>query len=129
MKEALFTVKAPKPVGPYSQGIKFGNLIFVSGQIPVIPETGEIVREPFEKAVLQTLSNMLEVVRAGGGDIDTILQVRVYLSDITKFNMFNRVYSEFFGNTVPPARVVVEVSKLPLDVDLMMECIAFSAPS
>ncbi|MCE4617084.1 MAG: Rid family detoxifying hydrolase [Desulfurococcales archaeon] len=126
MKEGIFTDKAPKPVGPYSQGIKLGNLIFVSGQIPINPETGEIIREPFEAAARQALSNMIEIVKAGGGDIDTILQVRVYLKDVGKFGVFNKVYSDYFGNTLPPARVVIEASKLPLDVDLEVECIAYA---
>ncbi len=125
MKEAVYTEKAPRPVGPYSQGVIFDKLIFVSGQIPINPETGDLVKGDFKEKARQAIHNMLAVIRAAGGDVDTLLKVNVYLRDISKFKEFNEVYSEIIGKTLPPARAVVEVSNLPLGVDVEIEAIGY----
>lgn len=120
----IYTEKAPKPVGPYSQGVLAGNLLFVSGQLPINPLTGELVRNSFREAARQTLINVIEIVRASGGNIKNIVKVTVYLKDITKFSEFNEVYSELLGDH-KPARAVVAVSSIPKDADLMVEAIAY----
>lgn len=120
----VYTEKAPKPVGPYSQGVLVGNLLFISGQIPINPLTGELVKNDFKKAARQALTNVIEVVRASGGDTRNIAKVTVYLKDITKFSEFNEVYSELLGDH-KPARAVVAVSSIPRDADLMIEAIAY----
>ena len=123
-KRVVVTPKAPKPVGPYSQGVVAGCFLFVSGQIPLDPETGELVKGSFEDRVRRVLENVKAVVEAAGGTLRDVVKVTVYLRDIGLFERFNRVYAEYFPEE-PPARVVVEVSRLPKDVDLEVEAIAY----
>jgi 2-iminobutanoate/2-iminopropanoate deaminase len=124
-REAVLTDKAPKPVGPYSQGIVAGGcFLFISGQIPLNPETGKPVEGGFEEKVRRVMENIKAIVEAAGGTMDDIVKVTVYLRDISKFPDFNRVYAEYFKAS-PPSRVVVEVSNLPLDSDLEVEAIAY----
>ncbi|MEB3756468.1 MAG: Rid family detoxifying hydrolase [Desulfurococcales archaeon] len=125
LKEIIYTREAPEPVGPYSQAVVFNDLIFVSGQIPIDPKTGKLVDGDFSIKTRQTLNNLVNIVKAAGGDISTLLKVRVFLKDISKFNEFNKIYSEIIGKTPPPSRVVVEVSDLPLSVELEVEAIAY----
>ncbi len=120
----IYTEKAPKPVGPYSQAVLVGNLLFVSGQLPINPLTGELVRNDFKEAAKQALSNVIEIIRASGGDVMNIAKVTVYLKDITKFSEFNEVYSKLMGDH-KPARAVVAVSSIPRDADLMIEAVAY----
>ncbi|ASJ03539.1 deaminase [Thermococcus profundus] len=125
MEKKTVTPKgAPAPIGPYSPGIlASGRFLFVSGQIPVDPETGELIEGTFEEKVRRTLENLLSVVEGAGGSAENVVKVTVYLRDIGKYGEFNRVYSEFFTES-KPARAVVEVSNLPKGVDLEVECIA-----
>ncbi len=122
--EAIFTDKAPRPVGPYNQGIKAGDFLFISGQIPIDPATGRLVEGEFSDKVKRVLENIKAVVEAAGGTLDDIVKVTVYIKDINLFQEFNRVYSEYFKGR-PPARVVVEVSNLPLNAELEIEAIAY----
>ncbi|MCE4606048.1 MAG: Rid family detoxifying hydrolase [Desulfurococcales archaeon] len=125
LKEIVYTREAPEPVGPYSQAVVFKDLIFVSGQIPIDPKTGKVVEGDFSAKSRQALNNLVNIVRAAGGDVDTLLKVRVFLRNISKFNEFNKVYSEIIGKNPPPSRVVVEVSNLPLGVELEVEATAY----
>lgn len=120
----VYTERAPKPVGPYSQAVVAGDTVFISGQLPIDPATGELVRTTFKDAVRQALSNLVEIVRAAGGDLENIAKVTVYLKDVTKFSEFNEVYSEFFKYN-KPARAVVGVASIPRDADLMVEAVAY----
>jgi len=118
------TDRAPKPVGPYSQGILYGNLIFVSGQLGIEPESGELLKD-FKEQSLRALENIRAVVEAAGGSRCSIVSVRVYLTDIGRFKEFNEVYSEFFKNCpVKPARAAVGVKELPLGAQVEVECVA-----
>ncbi|ADY73631.1 endoribonuclease L-PSP [Desulfurobacterium thermolithotrophum DSM 11699] len=118
------TSGAPKPVGPYSQGILSGNLIFTAGQIGINPKTGKL-EETFEKQVLQALKNLEAILNRVGASKCSILKVTVFLKDITKFKEFNKIYKEFLKDCpVKPARSVVEVSNLPLGAEVEIECIA-----
>ncbi|WP_163327990.1 RidA family protein [Desulfurobacterium thermolithotrophum] len=118
------TSGAPKPVGPYSQGILSGNLIFTAGQIGINPKTGKL-EETFEKQVLQALKNLEAILNKVGASKCSILKVTVFLKDITKFKEFNKIYEEFLKDCpVKPARSVVEVSNLPLGAEVEIECIA-----
>jgi len=123
-KKIVFTEKAPKPIGPYSQGVVVNGWLFISGQIPIDPSTGEIVRGSFKEQVVRVLENIKAIVEAAGGTLRNIVKVTVYLRDISRFSEFNEVYSKYFSEE-PPARVVVEVSNLPKGVDLEVEAIAF----
>ena len=123
-RRIVYTSRAPKPVGPYSQGVVAGCFLFVSGQIPLDPETGEIVKGEFEDRVRRVLENVKAIVEAAGASLRDVVKVTVYLRDIGLFDRFNRVYQEFFRED-PPARVVVEVSNLPKGVDVEVEAIAY----
>lgn len=120
----VYTERAPKPVGPYSQAVVVGDTVFVSGQLPINPATGELIRTTFKDAVKQALNNLIEIVRAAGGEIQNIAKVTVYLKDINKFGEFNEVYSELFKDH-KPARVVIGVASIPRDADLMVEAVAY----
>jgi 2-iminobutanoate/2-iminopropanoate deaminase len=122
MLEFIKTNNAPAAIGPYSQGTKTSNLIFVSGQLPLNPATGELYTE-VETATLQSLSNVLAIVEAGGGTKNSIAKVNIYVKDIREFDNINAVYAKFFGDH-KPARALVEVSSLPKDAVLEIEAIA-----
>ena len=124
-REAVYTDKAPRPVGPYSQAVLAGGcFLFVSGQIPIDPSTGELVEGSFEEKARRALDNVKAIVEAAGGSMDDIVKVTVYVTDIGKFAEFNRIYSEYFKSP-PPARAVVEVRRLPLGAELEVEAIAY----
>ena len=123
-KEVVISEKAPKPVGPYSQAVKAGNFLFVSGQLPINPATGEIIRGNFEEAVKVVLENVKSIVEEAGGTMDDIVKVTVYMKDLSLFSKFNEIYSQYFKDKYP-ARVVVEVSRIPKDADLEVEAIAY----
>jgi len=121
-KEVITTPKAPAAVGPYSQGIKLGDILFVSGQIPINPETGDIPKS-IEEQSHQALKNLQAVVEAGGSSLDRVLKVTIFLTDMNNFGTVNAIYSQYFKED-PPARSCIEVSKLPKDVDIEIEAVA-----
>ncbi|MDO5718568.1 MAG: Rid family detoxifying hydrolase [Tissierellia bacterium] len=121
--EFLKTDKAPEAIGPYSQGTKGNNTIFVSGQLPIDMECGELVTDSVEKATKASLSNVLAIVEAGGGKLEDIAKVGVFVKDINDFAAINDVYTEFFGDH-KPARALVQVAKLPKDALIEIEAIA-----
>lgn len=118
--EFLKTDKAPVAIGPYSQAGKVGNLIFVSGQLPIT--NGELQTE-IKAATLASLTNVLEIIKAGGGSLESIAKVNVFVKDMNDFEAINGVYAEFFGNH-KPARALVQVAKLPKDALIEIEAIA-----
>ena len=115
MREIIATQKAPKAVGPYSQAIRFANLLFVSGQIALDPKSGEIVRGEIEVQTKQVLENLKAIVEASGMGLEDILKCTCFLQDMEHFARFNSVYSTYFADVLP-ARETVEVSRLPKDV-------------
>ncbi|MEZ0289970.1 MAG: RidA family protein [Sulfolobales archaeon] len=124
MKREIKSLRAPRPVGPYSQAIQVGNLVFISGQLPIDPDTGDLVREPFARAVEIVLRNISEILREVGGDLSNIVKITVYTTDLGRFNEFNEVYKKFFREPYP-ARSVVEVKRLPRDSPIEIEAIAY----
>ena len=122
--KVIKTAKAPKPLGPYSQGILYGNLVFVSGQLGVDPETGEL-KDSFKEQALQALKNLKAVIEAAGGSRCSVVKVTVYTTELEKFGEFNQVYREFFkGCPFLPTRAVVEVKRLPMNAKVEVECVA-----
>jgi 2-iminobutanoate/2-iminopropanoate deaminase len=111
---------------PYSPGIITGNFVFVSGQVPMNPETKSVVREDFEGAVRQCIANVERVLIAAGSDLERCVKVTVFLADMENFARLNAVYNEYFGD-IRPARTCVQVARLPLDVDIEIEAIAVLA--
>lgn len=117
------TEKAPAAVGPYSQGTVVGNLVFTSGQLPLVPETGELISDDIKKATQQSLDNVKAIVEEAGSSIDKIVKVNIFLDNVEDFAAVNEVYSAFFGDH-KPARSCVEVGKLPKNGLLEIEAIA-----
>ncbi len=124
MKYKIETEKAPAAIGPYSQAVGIGNLIFVSGSLPVNPENSEIPECITEQTKL-SLNNLKNVVESAGAEIGDICKTTVFLSDMKNFAEMNSVYMDFFKNTIFPARSAVEVSRLPKDVLVEIEAIAW----
>ena len=112
VKEIISTDKAPAAIGPYSQGTKAGNFVFVSGQIPFDPAAGKMVDGPIKDQTKQCLENVKAVLEAAGAKLDHVLKCTVFLKDMNTFGEMNEVYATFFKDN-PPARAAVEVSALP----------------
>ncbi|AHC51485.1 endoribonuclease [Sulfolobus acidocaldarius SUSAZ] len=114
MMDVIYTEKAPRPIGPYSQAIKVGNFLFVSGQIPIDPKTGELVKGGIKEQTKAVMENLKAIIESAGFTLQDVVMSNVYLKDLNMFNDFNEVYSTYFLNK-PPARVTVQVAKLPRD--------------
>jgi len=112
MVEVVFTDKAPKPVGPYSQAVIAGDFVFLAGQIPLDPETGELVGGGIREQTKRVLDNIKAILEAAGCSLRDVVSVTAYLRDLSHFNEFNEVYSEYFSEN-KPARTTVQVSALP----------------
>jgi 2-iminobutanoate/2-iminopropanoate deaminase len=119
----ITTKNAPTPAGHYSQAVVHGNLVFVSGQLPIDPVSGEKKTGPIEEQTEQTLQNLAEILEAANSGIDRVVKVTVYLSDIELWNRVNAVYAEFFG-VHKPARVVVPARELHYGFQIEIEAIA-----
>ena len=123
-KTAVRTSLGPSAIGPYSQAIKTGNMIFVSGQIPLVPDTGQLIEDRSIKAqTRRALQNLQGILSAAGASLHHVVRTTVFLKDMNNFAEMNAVYAEYF-HTAPPARSTVEVSRLPKDVDVEIDCIA-----
>ena len=121
--ECLATKNAPGAVGPYSQGVKSGNMVFVSGQLPINPETGELLKGDIKEQAKRSLENVKAILAAGGATLEDVVKVNVSVVDIKQFGLINEVYAEYFSNH-KPARALVEVSNLPLGGEIEIEAIA-----
>lgn len=122
MKEAVFTKNAPEAIGPYSQAITVGNLVFTSGQIPLNPATGTIEASTIEEQTEQVCKNLAEVLKAAGSDLTKAVKTTCFLADINDFAAFNGVYARYF--TEKPARSCVAVKQLPKGALVEVEVIA-----
>ncbi len=123
MIQKVTTDKAPKAIGPYSQAIVAGEWVFAAGQIPINPETGEIVAGTVERQTEQVLKNLQAVLKAAGSNLDHVVKTTVFLDSMDDFPAFNEVYASFFREPYP-ARATVEVSKLPKGVLVEIEAVA-----
>ncbi|SHK01485.1 2-iminobutanoate/2-iminopropanoate deaminase [Desulforamulus aeronauticus DSM 10349] len=123
MKTIIHTEKAPAAIGPYSQAVKAGGFIFVSGQIPVNPATGEVVAGGVEAQTKQVLENLTAILNSQGLGLDRVVKTSVFIKDMNDFQKINAVYAEYF-NSEAPARACVEVARLPKDVLVEIEAIA-----
>lgn len=121
----VITYDAPLPGGHYSQAVVSGNVIFVSGQLPVIPLTGDRLAGDISAQTLQALKNVLSIVRAAGGDITTIARTTIYTTDVKFWEEVNRVYADFFG-PVQPARSIITVAALHHGCLVEIEAVAFT---
>jgi 2-iminobutanoate/2-iminopropanoate deaminase len=123
-KQVISTSLAPSAIGPYSQAIRAGNLLFVSGQIPIDPATGKIIDDnSIQAQTRRVLQNLTAIVMAAGGSTEKIVRTTVFLRDMGEFSEMNAVYAEFFPLR-PPARSTIEAARLPRDVSVEIDCIA-----
>jgi len=116
------TLDAPEAIGTYSQGIKSGNLVFTSGQIPLNPETGELINGDFKMEISQVLTNLNAVLKSGGSSLKKAVKLTVFLTDLSYFPQVNEVFKEFFPEN-PPARSAVQVSALPMNAKIEIEAV------
>jgi 2-iminobutanoate/2-iminopropanoate deaminase len=123
-KEIIATDKAPKAIGPYSQAVRAGDFIFLSGQIPMDPESGELVSGDIGTQTERVLENIQAVLKAAGAGMDQVIKCAVFLADMNDFAAMNEIYGSFFKQN-PPARAAVEVSRLPRGVGVEIEAIAY----
>jgi 2-iminobutanoate/2-iminopropanoate deaminase len=123
-KKVIQTEKAPKAIGPYSQAIQAGNFLFLSGQIPLDPKTGELVKGDIRQQTQQVLENIKGVLESQGLGMDNVVKATIFLKDIGNFNQVNEIYGTYFSSS-PPARSTVGVAKLPRDADIEIEVVAF----
>ena len=122
MKKPISTNKAPSAIGPYSQAIQWGDVVFISGQVAFIPSTGELNNNTFENEVNQVIDNLDAICKEAGGSLDHILKLSIFLTDLSNFDTVNNVMKERFSEPFP-ARSTIEVSRLPKDVDIEMDAI------
>ena len=123
-KEIIATPNAPQAIGPYSQAIKKGGLVFCSGQIPLDPSTGQVVAGDIAEQTKRVLENLKAVLEAAGAGLDSVVKTTVFVKDLAEFAAMNEVYATYFGSAAP-ARSTVEVARLPKDVSVEIEAIAF----
>ena len=123
MKETISTENAPGPIGPYSQAVKTGNMVFCSGQIPIDPATGEFVSSDVAEQTRQVLINLSAVLKAAGTDLNNVVKTTVFLADMNDFTAMNEIYAEFFSDN-KPARATVQAARLPRDARVEIDCIA-----
>ena len=123
-KQTLNTQNAPAAIGPYSQGVKVGNLIFTSGQLPINTQSGELVAD-IEGATKQSLDNVKAILESSGSAMDKVIKTVVFLRDMNDFAAMNAVYATYFPSN-PPARSAVEVARLPKDAIVEIEAIALA---
>lgn len=122
-KKVIHTHDAPAAIGPYSQAIAAHNLLFISGQLPVDPGTGEVVAGGAKEQALQSLANLHAILKASGTDVHAVVKTTVFLKDLADFQIVNEVYAGVFTKDYP-ARACVQVAKLPKDVLVEVEAIA-----
>jgi len=125
MKQIVNTAKAPAPIGPYNQATIANGFIFVSGQIALDADSGELVASSIEEETRKVMKNLQAVLNEAGSNFEDILKTTIFIRDMGQFAQINAVYGEFFAEN-PPARETVEVSKLPKDVQVEISCIAIA---
>lgn len=123
MKEIISTENAPGAIGPYSQAVKAGNMVFCSGQIPIDPQTGEFVSNEIGAQTEQVLKNLSAVLKAAGTGFNSVVKTTVFLIDMNDFAAMNEVYAKYFSEN-NPARATVQAARLPRDARVEIECIA-----
>jgi 2-iminobutanoate/2-iminopropanoate deaminase len=123
VREIIETKDAPAPIGPYSQAIRSNGFVFVSGQIPVIPETGLVVEGNIKAQSHQAMKNLSAILNAAGSGLDRVVKTTVFLSNLDDFHEFNEVYAKYFGDA-KPARATVQIARLPKEALVEIEAIA-----
>ncbi|MGY6742836.1 MAG: RidA family protein [Cecembia sp.] len=125
-KQIIFSEEAPAPIGPYSQAVKAGNTLYVSGQIPLDAASGELINENITEETHAVMKNLEAVLRAAGFGFEDVVKCTIFIKDMGQFGTINEAYGQYFKSN-PPARETVEVSRLPKDVNVEISCIAVKA--
>ncbi len=123
LKNIIATENAPQAIGPYSQAVEYGGLIYCSGQIPLDPATGQMAEGGVAEQTVRVLENLKAVLEAAGSGLECVLKTTCFLKDMGEFAAMNEVYARYFS-TAPPARATVEAARLPRDVRVEIECVA-----
>jgi len=121
-KVVIHTNEAPKAIGTYSQGIKSDNFVFTSGQIPINPKSGKLIKGDFKSEVKQVLINLNGVLKGGGSSLQQAIKLTVFLTDLSHFAQVNEIFNEFFPDN-PPARSAVQVSALPMNARIEIDAV------
>jgi len=124
MKKVHLSANAPAPIGPYSQAIQAGNMLFISGQIALDPDTGELITSSIEDETHQVLKNIGAILQSAGLDYENVVSCTVFITDMNLFSRINAVYTTYFSIGAPPARALVQVSLLPKNVNIEIAAIA-----
>ncbi len=124
MKEIVYTKNAPDPVGPYSQAILTNKTLFISGQVALDPNNGDMINSSIEEETLQVMNNLKAILNEVGFDFSNVIKSTIYLSDMNNFTKVNEIYGSFFNKDYVPSRVTVEVSRLPKDANVEIDMIA-----
>ncbi len=123
-KKIISTKNAPQAIGPYSQAVQYNNLLFVSGQIPIDPETGKITTENIKEQAGKVLNNLKNILNASGSSLANVLRTTIYLTNLEDYSQVNEIYTLFFNDS-QPARSTVQVSRLPMDAQIEIDAIAY----
>jgi 2-iminobutanoate/2-iminopropanoate deaminase len=122
-RDIIATKEAPAAVGPYSQAVRVGDFVYTAGQVPLVPNTTQLVEGGVEAQTRQVMNNLAAVLAAAGTGLENVVKTTIFLTDISEFGTVNQVYGSFFGNT-PPARSTVQVAALPLNAKVEIEAVA-----
>ncbi len=122
-KSVVYSADAPEPIGPYSQAVQAGNMLFISGQIAIQKSSGNILNSDIQVETKQVMENIRHILKAAGMDFGNVVKSSIFLKDMNNFPKVNEIYGQFFQQQ-PPARETVEVSRLPKDVNVEISCIA-----
>lgn len=125
MRKTIVTKLAPAAIGPYAQGNIVGNLLFTSGQVPLNPDTGAIVGTTIEEQTVQVMKNLKAILEEGGSSLEKIIKTTVFIKDMNDFAAMNGIYGNYFSKDALPSRSAVEVARLPKDVMVEIEAIAY----
>lgn len=123
LKSVVYSENAPEPIGPYSQAIQTGNMLFVSGQIAIQKSTGQLIIDNIEDETIQVMTNIGDILRAAGMNFSNVVKSSIFMKDMNNFPKINEVYGRYFKDNAP-ARESIEVSRLPKDVNVEISCIA-----
>ena len=123
LKSVVYSDSAPEPIGPYSQAIQAGNMLFVSGQIAIQKSSGKFIVSSIEEETTQVMTNIGDILTSAGMDFTSVVKSSIFLKDMNNFPKVNEVYGRYFKEN-PPARETIEVSRLPKDVNVEISCIA-----
>ena len=124
MKKVIYTTKAPDPVGPYNQAIFSNNTLYISGQVALDPKSGKMINKSLKDETNQVMYNLKTILKEVGFDFNNVVKSTIYLTDMDNFNEVNKIYASFFDGENVPARVTVEVSRLPKDAKVEIDMIA-----